>query len=167
MKIILKRKDEVKEPNNEIIKLKNELNKANLIIEQQKLIINELQNKLVNYSKIINNYKIKAITEKLDLKKQNVQLNENIQINNNVNFNEVICVNFILTDKDLNFAIPCKINDVFVEVEEKLYKHFPKYRETNNNFYLNGQQILRFKTINSNKIEGDFPIILVVPSKDK
>ena len=76
-------------------------------------------------------------------------------------------VNFILADKELNFAIPCKKNDVFAEVEEKLYKHFPKYRETNNNFYLNGQQILKFQTINKNKIEGDFPVILVVPANDK
>ena len=159
MKIILKRKDEVKEPNNEIIKLKNELNKANLIIEQQKLIINDLQNKLLNYSKIINNYKIKVITEELDLKKHDIQLNENIEINNSANFNEVVMVNFILADKELNFAIPCKKNDVFAEVEEKLYKHFPKYRETNNNFYLNA--------INKNKIEGDFPVILVVPANDK
>jgi hypothetical protein len=41
---------------NEINNLKNELSKANKIIEQQKLTINELQNKLNNYNTTINNY---------------------------------------------------------------------------------------------------------------
>ena len=40
--------------NNEINNLKNELSKANKIIEQQKSTINNLQNKLNNYNTTIN-----------------------------------------------------------------------------------------------------------------
>ena len=40
---------------NEINKLKSELSKANKIIEEQKITINELQNKLDSYNTILNN----------------------------------------------------------------------------------------------------------------
>ena len=43
---------------NEIDNLKNELSKANQIIELQKLTINELENKLNNYNTINNNLNI-------------------------------------------------------------------------------------------------------------
>ena len=43
---------------NEIDNLKNELSKANQIIELQKLTINEIENKLNNYNTINNNLNI-------------------------------------------------------------------------------------------------------------
>ena len=53
------------------------------------------------------------------------------------------------------------VND---EIEEKLYKQYPQYRETNNSFLANGTQVLRFKTIAENKIGNGLPVTLVVPS---
>ena len=44
-----------------------------------------------------------------------------------------------------------------------LYKEYPEYRETNNLFLADGNQILRFKTIDENKIGTGRPIMLVVP----
>ena len=74
------------------------------------------------------------------------------------------CVSFITTDQSLFFAIPCNGNSTFAEVEEKLYKEYPEYRETNNLFYANGKEILRFKTINDNLIGTGKPVMLVKPS---
>ena len=55
-------------------------------------------------------------------------------------------------------------SNTFAEIEEKLYKQYPQYRETNNNFISNDKQILRFKTIDENKIGNGLPVTLIVPS---
>ena len=78
----------------------------------------------------------------------------------NININEMMCVNFISLDQNINYSIPCTNSDIFAEIEEKLYKEYPQYRETNNGFLHNGNLILRFKTIAENKIESGKPIIL-------
>ena len=156
--------------NNEINNLKNELTKARKIIEQQKLTINDLQNKLNNSNNIINNLNneinnYKNIISKKDLELNNIksQLNNNIP-NNNVNFNDIMCVNFISSDQNVHFAASCLKTNTFAEIEEKLYKQYPQYRETNNTFIANGTQVLRFKTIEENKIGNRLPVTLIVPS---
>ena len=73
------------------------------------------------------------------------------------------CVNFISSDHTICYAIPCSGFDTFAEVEEKLYQEFPKFRETNNTFLANGAEILRFKTINDNKIGTGKPVMLIKP----
>ena len=156
--------------NNEINNLNNELIKAKKIIEQQKLTINELENKLKNINNIINNLnndidKYKNIISQKDIELNNIksQLNNNIP-NNNVNFNDIMCVNFISSDQNVHFAATCLKTNTFAEIEEKLYKQYPQYRETNNNFLANGTQVLRFKTIAENKIGNGFPVTLILPS---
>ena len=154
----------------EINKLKNELTKANKVIEQQKLTINELQNKLNNYNNIIinlnndiNNYRNVISKKDLELNNYKSQLNNNIP-NNKVYFNDIICVNFISSDQNVHYAATCLKTNTFAEVEEKLYKQYPQYRETNNTFLANGMQVLRFKTIDENKIGNGLPVTLIVPS---
>ena len=74
------------------------------------------------------------------------------------------CVNFNLSDQSIFFAIPCSGDSTFAEIEELLYQEYPEYRETNNMFLSNGNEILRFKTINDNKIGTGKPIMLVKPN---
>ena len=157
--------------NDEINKLKNELTKANKVIEQQKLIINELQKKLNNYNNIINNLNndidnYRNIISKKDIELNNYksQLNNNIISNNKFYINDMMCVNFISSDQNVHFAVTCLKTNTFAEVEEKLYKQYPQYRETNNTFLANGMQVLRFKTIDENKIGNGLPVTLMVPS---
>ena len=158
--------------NNEINNLKNELSKANKIIEQQKYIINDLQNKLNkcnNYEIQINNLNNIIIQKDNEINNLKNQLNNinnisNNNISNNVNFNEIVVVNFISMDQNVHYAIAALKNNTFAEIEEKLYKQYPKYRETNNNFITNGSTVLRFKTIAENKISNGLPVTLIVPS---
>ncbi len=77
---------------------------------------------------------------------------------------QMMCVYFTSFDKKINYPIPCINTDIFAEAEEKLYKQYPEYRETNNYFISNGKQILRFKTIEENNIVNGIPVILCVPS---
>ena len=155
---------------NEINNLKNELSKAKKIIEQQKLTIQELQNKLNNYNNTINNLNNDINNYKNIISKKDLELNNlKSQLNNNINnipshSNFDSCVNFISSDQNVHYAITCEKTNTFAEIEEKLYKQYPQYRETNNTFIANGTQILRFKTIEENKIGNRLPVTLIVPS---
>jgi glutamyl/glutaminyl-tRNA synthetase len=147
------------------------LNKANKIIDKQKIEIQDLKNQLNSFKNIDMN-KINNIQNEINNK--NNQLNQlrqqlqNIYLNNNQNIQNILqndkCVNFITTDSSLFYAIPCNGNSTFAEIEEKLYKEYPEYRETNNTFLANGTEILRFKTINENKIGTGKPVMLIKPS---
>ena len=76
----------------------------------------------------------------------------------------MMCVNFISGDQLVHYAVPCLKQNIFAEVEEKLYQQYPEYRETNNNFIANGEQVLRFKIIEENKIGNGLPVTLITPS---
>ena len=76
----------------------------------------------------------------------------------------MMCVNFISGDQQVHYAVPCLKQNIFAEVEEKLYQQYPEYRETNNNFIANGKLVLRFKTIEENNIGNGKPVTLIVPS---
>ena len=162
----------------EINILKNQLNKANKIIAQQKATIDDLQNKLNNYYYNLNNNiadNFKNIIYQKDLEINNLKsqlnninyakptINANISNNVNININDIMCVNFIATDQSVHFAAACAKTNTFAEVEEKLYKQYPKLRETNNEFIANGAPVLRFKTIEQNKIGNGLPVTLLVP----
>ena len=76
----------------------------------------------------------------------------------------MICVYFTSSDQNIHYPIPCINTDIFAEVEEKLYKQYPEYRETNNYFISNGKKILKSKTIEENNIGNGLPVILYIPS---
>ena len=147
------------------------MNKANKIIDKQKIEIQDLKNQLNSFKNIDMN-KINNLQNEINNK--NNQLNQlrqqlqNVSINNNQNIQNILqndkCVTFITTDSSLFYAIPCNGNSTFAEIEEKLYKEYPEYRETNNTFLANGTEILRFKTINENKIGTGKPVMLIKPS---
>ena len=154
---------------NEILKLKDELKQAKQIIEQQKITIQNLQNQIndinSNHNITIQNYKniINQKEQELNNLKSQIQ-NNNISSNNDyINKNRIMTVNFISMDSKIHFAISCLDTDTFAEVEEKLYKQFPEYRETNNSFLANGETVLRFKTIKENKIGNGLPVTMNIP----
>ena len=155
---------------NEINNLRNELSKAKKIIEQQKLTINDLQNKLNNNTTIINNLNNTINNYQNIINQKELELNNlrshlgNNNIRKNVDFDDIMCVNFISSDQNVHYAASCLKTNTFAEIEEKLYKQYPQYRETNNNFIANGTQVLRFKTIAENKIGNGLTVTLIVPS---
>ena len=79
---------------------------------------------------------------------------------------EIMSINFTYPGKSINYSIGCISTDTFATVEEKLYKEYPEFRETNNFFIANGKNVLRFKTVAENKIGNGYPILLVVPEKE-
>ena len=67
---------------------------------------------------------------------------------------------FISSDEKITYAIPCKNTTPFVRIEEKLYEEYPEYKDTENHFIYNGNEIERFKTMKENNIQSGKPIIL-------
>ena len=154
----------------EINELKNELNKYKKIVEQQKITIEDLKNKLNNKNdgdNIIQSLKNTIRQKDQELIKLRTELqNKNNNSTNNkliLDRNQIMAVNFISMDQKVHFCVPCIDTDIFAEIEEKLYKQFPEYRETNNYFLSQGKQVLRFKTIAQNNIGNGLPVTLVVP----
>ena len=151
------------------MELKNELIKANKTIENQKLRIKELEiaiqnlknnNQSMNMIKQLENEITNKDNELNRLKNELKKANNN-QNYINVNRNEMISVNF--QHPNYNYSVACLKNDVFVEVEEKFYKEFPELRNTNNVYLVSGNQVLRFKTIEENKIKNGYPVLLQIP----
>ena len=173
-KLINENNNLIKNYENEIKDLKEKLNKANKLIDSQGIEIKELKNQINSLKNIDNNQinnlkndiinktnKINQLTEQL----QNINLNNNGNIpNNQINRSDFKAVTFVSTDNSICFAVPCSGNDTFAEVEEKFYKEYPELRETNNTYLANGKEILRFKTINNNKIGTGKPVMLIKPS---
>ena len=111
------------------------------------------------------NYKAIISQKDIEINNLKTQLNNNINnIQKNINFDDIMVVNFISSDQNVHYAAKCLKTNTFAEVEEKLYKQYPQYRETNNTFIANGAQVLRFKTIAENKIGEGLPVTLIAPS---
>ena len=50
----------------------------------------------------------------------------------NIDMDDIMVINFLSTDQNIRCGISCLADDTFAEVEEKLYKKFDKFRDTNN-----------------------------------
>ena len=143
------------------------MSQANQIIEQQKAEISELKNKL-NTIKSVDLNEIKNLRTEITIKDNQLNIlkkelkNNNLKITENkkINISGTKMISFISKDKKIIDVIPCIGDETFAEIEEILYRDYPDFRETNNSFFLNGKEILRFKTINDNKIENGKQIIL-------
>ena len=121
--------------NNQISELKNENS--------------NLKNEIINLKKTI---KLKE-EENEELKSRiDILINKSENKPKLVDFDKIKIIQFISMDHSVICPIKCLSTDIFAEVEEKLYKIYPEYRETNNSFQVNGRNILRFKTIEENNI---------------
>ena len=148
----------------EIKNLREELNKKVKLVEEQKIKIINLENEI---NKANNNITEIIRTFKEEINDKNIELNnlkqylESIKIKKKeiIYEGDMATVYFTSTDQRINFAVPCVKNNTFAEVEEKLYKEYPEYRETNNIFLANGKQVLRFKTIEENNIGNGKPVV--------
>ena len=136
--------------------LSNQLQIANQTIYN--LNNNQKQSNIkVNNDEIIMKYK-KEIN---DLKIKLAKYEKSVY----VNFNDIMVVNFQSGDGQVKHGIQCLKTETFAEVEEKLYKMFDEYRNTNNIFLVKGNIVLRFKTISENKIQNGDVIQLQVPAE--
>ncbi len=172
--------NQYKNENNQLKQQINILQQNNNQLKQQINILQQNNNQLSNQLQIANQtiYNL-----------NNNQKQSNIKVNNDdivkykkeindlkiklakyeksvyVNFNDIMVVNFQSGDGQVRHGIQCLKTETFAEVEEKLYKMFDEYRNTNNIFLVKGNIVLRFKTISENKIQNGDVIKLQVPAE--
>jgi len=143
------------------IELNNEKEKNNKLSEQikkYKQIIKELNDKISG---------IKSIDKNKLLELQNIvkeKANEiNILISNlsdskvsNIQSEEkTIAIGFASVDQNVqNFFRACKDSDLFVKLEIELYDEYPKYKDVETYFLVEGRKIFRFKSIKENNIKN-------------
>ena len=79
----------------------------------------------------------------------------------------LISVKFISVDQNItNFIAVAKNTDSFSRLEEKLYKEYPEYKDTENYFLVNGNKINRHKTLEENRIKNNDTVTLTVLDDD-
>jgi len=128
--------------NNNNTNLNNEINKLKKQNEAFMNQINSLFNQISIKDNEINGLKLK--------------LENNYVSQSKVSKKDIMVINFVTGDgKIMNCGIGCLPDETFAEVEEKLYKIYDEYRNTNSNYFLyEGRTILRFKKIRENKIKN-------------
>ena len=107
-----------------------------------------------NISNNINEEKYKK--EINDLKSRLSRYENNIE----ANLGDLVLINFESGDGQIRRGIQCMKNEIFAEVEEKLYKFYEEFRDTNNTFIANGNCIKRFKTIEESNIKNGDKVLL-------
>ena len=134
---------EINNTNNiEILNLKNQL-------LQKDIEIRDLKYQLLEKNNEIKDLKLKS--------QSNNEKNKQV-----LNMDEIMIVYFQTQDQEINHvAIRCLPSDTFAEVEEKIYKKFDNYRNTNNTPICNGRTVLRFKTLSENNIKDENVVQLI------
>jgi len=69
---------------------------------------------------------------------------------------------FTSTDQVIHYSIVCKFEDYFSQIEQKLYKEYPEYKNSNNTFLCKGSLIQKDKSLKDNKIKNSDVITLII-----
>ena len=144
--------DKIKDLVNIIIKLKEE----NLDMKKKfEDVYNNLNEKLNNLEKEIKEKNLEIQNYILMIKKIKESRNE---ISSFVPGKEEILSVLFMTQGNqdiINYSMACKNTDLFVRLEERLYEDYPKYKNYETLFLVNTRKILRFKTLEENKIKNN------------
>ncbi len=90
-----------------------------------------------------------------------IKLNIPLQIKSEEKMMSII---FISIDQNIHYSIICKNTDIFSNIEKKFYDKYPEYKNTQNEFIINGNKVDRLKNIDDNKIKNS-DIITFKPFK--
>ena len=138
---------------NKINELENKIKKLELIIKEKDNIINEY-NKIKEIKNISNDYinKINELEKEIEKYKNYCLLPGE----------KLFTIKFNSIDKTINFITFAKNIDNFAKLEASLYEYYPKYKETENYFLVNGKKVKKYKTLEENKINDNDIITLGV-----
>ena len=160
---------------NQIKELKRELNNEknkNIILKNENATLQNKINILYNENASLKD-KIKLLENFLASKNigQQKLLSDSI-LNNKITSikpgEEIISVNFVsMGNNDIgHYSLICKNTDLFVRLEERLYKDFPEFKNYETYFEIKTKRIKRFKTIDENQIKSN-DIITVFRVEDE
>ena len=130
------------------------------MINKEKNLINELNEKLKNLNnslnRSINKDKINELYEEIRIKDKiissfPVKLSEG---------EKLLSVIFVSVDQKIHYSTICKNTDKFSKIENLLYDAYPEYIETENHFFVNGNKVNKYKSLENNKIKNSDIIML-------
>ena len=130
------------------------------MINKEKNLINELNEKLKNLNntlnRSINKDKINELYEEIRIKDKiissfPVKLSEG---------EKLLTIIFVSVDQKIHYSTICKNTDKFSKIENLLYDAYPEYIETENNFFVNGNKVNKYKSLENNKIKNNDIIML-------
>ena len=134
---------------NKINELEITIKKLELVIKEKDNIINDFKKmkEIKNISNNNNNYinRIKELEKEIEKYKKYCLLPRE----------KLITVKFISIDKKINFDTIVKNTDSFAKLEASLYEKYPKYKNTENYFLVNGKKLNRHRTLEENKIKDN------------
>ena len=112
------------------------------------------------------NYKLLESEKSIDNKNNHInelELKSKLNINtlNNVSPGDtIIAITFRTFDESINYCLPCKTSDSFVEIEKKLLLEFPEFKDKDIKYNVNGNKIKSYKTLEENNIKSGSIIII-------
>ena len=70
---------------------------------------------------------------------------------------KIYTINFISMGREEigHYSLSCKNTDIFVRLEERLYKDYPQFKNYETFFEVKTRRIKRFKTLEENKIKNN------------
>ena len=151
---------ELNKLNEKIEKLEYYINEKKKEIIKEKDKIKEIKNKLNKLNKYTDN-NIKEIEEFIN----KFKLNKIIELNLNISLlleedEKIMSIIFISNDENIHYSIICKNTDNFSKIESLLYDKYPQYKNKNNYFTANGNEVDRSKNLKDNNIKNSDIIIL-------
>ena len=160
-------KNELNKYEKELNELKNKLKKIKIIIEEKEKKINNEKIKIIELKKslLYNNSNINKIKESINIIKRNI--NNDIKLNIPIEIKsgeKMMSVIFISTDQNIHYSVICKNTDSFLSIEKLFYDKYPEYKNTKNDFFVNGKKVYRTLNLDKNKINNS-DIIIFKPFK--
>ena len=132
--------------------------KSNLdinMINEGKNLINELTEKF----KILNdNLNTNINKDKLNKLLEEIRIKDKIISNFPYKLSEgeqLLSVTLVSSDKKMHYSTLCKNTDKFSKIENMLYDVYPEYTESENNYFVNGKKINKYKSLVFNKIKNN------------
>ena len=148
LEIIIKQSDETNE------------NKNVININEENNLIKEFNSNLKNINNNLNS-RLEP-KDKINLLEE-IRIKDKIIANNPYQLLEgekLLSVIFVSLDQKIHYSCICKNTDKFNKLESILYEKYPEYSESENLFYVNGNKINKYKSLEFNKIKNSDIIIL-------
>ena len=152
-------KNKINELENIIKKLKFQLIEKDKLLKGEKIKNDNLNKKIKEF---ISNDKIKENTIK-ELENEIKLFRTYYKFSSN---EKLISIKFISTNQEINLTVITKNTDDFTNIEKILYKKYPKYKDFENYFLVNGSKINKNRTLEENKIMNNDVLTLGINNFD-
>ena len=131
-------------------------NKNIITFNEDKNLINDLNEKLKNLNNNLNKDKLNLLYEEIRIKDKIIS-NYPVQL---LEGEKLLSVIFVSSDQKIHYSCICKNTDKFNKIENILYEVYPEYMESENHFFSNGNKINKYKSLDFNKIKNSDIIML-------